>query len=127
MSADGDRQIRGIVLGLDRAAAHVVTLLTLEITHALIEDCRVDTGWLRANFVPNIGVPYVGLDGVPERVSGAQQAAGQARLAAGGYSSLEQGSVYITNNVPYGPIVDARYPFVEDAIRRGVQALDTGS
>lgn len=100
--------------------------LTLEVTHELKDRSPVDLGWLQSNWVPNIGVPYPAVDG--ERTAGvghtggAASAAGEAALIGGAYR-LDRGPIYITNNVEYGPVVDARQPFVEDAIDAGARAF----
>lgn len=105
----------------------LITKITLDITANLIEDTPVDTGWARANWVPRIGEAFnedVGGQADPQRVasSGAiqQQAIGQ--IASGTYR-IEQGDVFISNNVPYIlPLNDGHSPQARPAgyIQRGI-------
>ena len=98
-----DRQVRAIVRGLNRLASRGVTKLTLDVTANLVETTPVDTGWARANGVPSIGQQVV--KDLPARPDGDQVAdavAAQQAAISGiiGYT-IEQGKVFISNNVPY--------------------------
>lgn len=80
-------------------------MLTLEVTSNLVLTTPVDIGWARANWVPNIGVPYIKdlADFNPEsgdvNLVNAKRERGIASVV-GGYT-IEAGPVYVTNNVPY--------------------------
>jgi len=129
-----DPQVRIIVGRLEDFTASVIKKLTLDITSNLIEDTPVDTGWARANWVPAIGLPYledlafVG-DTREDRqaeVPGAstRQQQGMAQVATS--YKLRNGSVFISNNVPYivllneGTSAQAPQAFVQTAIQRGI-------
>jgi hypothetical protein len=83
-----------ITARLKAELAGVVKALALEITANLQQDCPVDTGHARANFVPSIGGAYTGED------DGGAQQAGIATVL--GYR-LDQGPIHISNNAPYLP------------------------
>lgn len=89
----------------------------------------VDTGWARANWIPSIGVPRSATAGSPESVSTAEQDLGVAAVAAG--YRLEQGSVHVTNNVPYiqklnaGHSPQAAEGFVQRAVVEAAKQVAT--
>lgn len=131
-----DPQIKRIIGELDDVTEKAVTVITLEVAANLIELTPVDTGWARANWVPNIGGPFEAFvsefdDDEARRAAvpgqrGIQQSA-TGLLVAGGYS-LSQGPVYVTNNVPYiqvlntGSSTQAPSAFIQSAIETGVNA-----
>lgn len=130
-----DRQIRLIVGELDGLTEKVVTKLTLDITANLIEATPVDTGWARANWVPNIGSAYdpgdvIEFDSREERQSRTPQARAdqQAGTASVLTYRLERGPIFVTNNVPYIQILNegssrqAPSAFIESAIQQGINA-----
>lgn len=88
-----DRQVTAIGDGLRARIADVAKALTLEVTANLVEDCPVDTGHVRANFVPNVGSPFAG-----EAADSGSQQAGQAAVLS---YKLGDGNIHITNNVGY--------------------------
>lgn len=129
-----DPQIRRIISELEEVTAKAVTVITLEVAANLIELTPVDTGWARANWVPNIGGPFEAFvsefddddarkAAVPGQRGIQQQATGL--LVAGGYN-INQGAVYVTNNVPYiqvlntGSSTQAPAAFIQNAIETGV-------
>jgi hypothetical protein len=123
-------QIRTIIKALDRVSERTIIKITLDIVANLIETTPVDTGWARANWVPALGAPYVAsLDGIRPTTQMATSAAGEqsSKLAgvAGGYR-LEQGKVFISNNVPYildlnaGSSSKAPVAFVQRAIVKAI-------
>lgn len=90
----------------------------------------VDTGWARANWVPNIGEPLTGVVGTREAVTAGAQAAGQAKLIR---YKLGQGPIYLTNNVEYikrlnaGHSKQAPAGFIQAAVARGIKAVEKKS
>lgn len=83
--------------------AQAATDLVLEINANLIEECPVDTGNARANFIPSIGVPHQG----EERGAGAQEAGTAAVVAY----KFGDGDIHITNHVAYiGPLLAGHSP-----------------
>lgn len=90
------------------AAVHVKT--ALEVTHELVSNTPVDTGWARANWVPAIGTAFPGLIGdAPhkgdKRSKSDHAAAGSAAITTQTVSvlgyQLIMGSIFVANNVPY--------------------------
>jgi hypothetical protein len=123
------REVRAVIRATERVTEKVVTRLTLNITANLVETTPVDLGWARANWVPAIGVAFTGNSGnVDPDVAGvsAQSARQQAAIAAMTAYRLGRGSVFISNNVPYIPRLNAgssrQAPagFVQAAVREGV-------
>ena len=137
--ADESTQIRIIVNDLESFTEKVCTFLTIEATANLIEATPVDTGWARANWIPRIGRPAPPPTGdAPRRQAGqaarsgtlinqtSEQSAGQASALR---YRLNQGRIFITNNVPYiGRLNQGHSPqappgFVQRAIRRAIGRL----
>lgn len=124
-----DPQIVAIMRGLTDVSAGAVRRITLRITDRLIRTTPVDTGWARANWVPSIGLPVTYPEGSKAGVTRASQQQGLARVV--GYR-IDQGAVYISNNVPYiqrlneGSSRQAPAMFVEAAIEQGVNAAIMG-
>lgn len=86
----------------------------------------VDTGWARANWIPNIGRPSrLEPVGSRESVSNAAQKIGIAAVATG--FVLEDREIHVSNNVPYigalnnGSSAQAPSGFVEIAILKAVR------
>lgn len=121
------RQIETIVVGIDRLTARVVTKIALDVTANLIEDTPVDTGFAQANWIPSVGRANRADPGVRDRArvpgARARQAAGQVEVAA---YRLEQGRVFVSNNVRYirrlndGSSSKAPRGFVQRAVRKAV-------
>ena len=94
------------VIGLlDRFTERLITKIVLDVTANLIETTPVDTGWARANWVPNLSRPLIEdlSDVEPSSQAAAAKAAqqGQATATVATGYRLELGPVYISNNVPY--------------------------
>lgn len=133
--------LRVVVKDLQGSVETAVKALTLEIHAELVKAAPeggtpVDTGWARANWVPNIGTPERDTVGTREQ---AEAAGGNFRSAvpeqglavvAASYR-LQQGPVYVSNNVPYienlnaGSSKQAPSGFVQKAIRRAVSQVQT--
>lgn len=111
-------QVDAIMLALMGEADDAVRDVALEVTAALVEATPVDTGNLRASWVPNIGSPIDDVSTSREAVSDIEQQTGIAQIA-GGYH-IDMGAIHIVNGASYGQAVDARQPFVESAIETGV-------
>jgi hypothetical protein len=125
------RNVTVVVKSLEGFIDQVIRKLVLDIVANLVSapdtgyGTPVDTGWARANWVPNIGAPQTTTEGTREAaeagsVSTAGQQAAVARVAASYRRS--QGPVFITNNVPYvvflneGSSKQAPRGFVQNAI-----------
>lgn len=92
----------------------------------------VDTGWARANWVPNIGGAFDGTAGTREQAQQGRIDSGTAQrglVALATQYRLRQGPVFITNNVPYigilndGSSAQAPRAFVQAAIAKAVRAV----
>jgi hypothetical protein len=129
------RNIRIVVKSLEDFIDKVMRKLTLDIVANLVSapdtgyGTPVDTGWARANWVPNIGSPQTTTEGTREAaeagsVSTAGQQAGVAKVATSYKRS--QGPIFISNNVPYivhlneGSSKQAPKGFVQNAIVKAV-------
>lgn len=120
-------QIRTVIEQLDRFTAMLITRLTLSITSELVIATPVDTGWARANWIPQIGAPLdspVGQrDASGVSSAGARQSIGLASILT---YTLNSGPIFISNNVPYitdlneGTSRQAPAGFVQDSIRAGI-------
>lgn len=104
-----------------------VKALTLEVTANLIESTPVETGWARANWVPQIGSPYESTDGSRSEVSASAQQSGIAAVATG--YKITRGPVWVSNNVPYigalnnGHSRQAPAAFIQAAILRALRTV----
>ncbi len=115
-------QATSIVAALSRKTAKACKALILEIDANLREATPVDTGHARANWVPSIGAPAVGEGGE------SAHAAGVAALLA---YKLDQGDLFVTNNVPYiqqldlGSSKQAPVGFVEVALDQAQATINS--
>lgn len=125
-----EARVRAIVQGIERTAEKTVTKITLDVTanlQALPQDDGTprDTGWASANWVPAIGEPHDEAAGQPGDASAAaaESEAGKAEVLN---YSLEQGKVFVSNNVPYitrlneGHSQQVAPGFVQRAIEKAV-------
>lgn len=122
----------GLILeGLDTFTEKRVSAIGLGVVANLREDTPRDTGWARSNWIGSKRRPSDGLSEPSGRPSGgdvatarAAQAAGEAEIAS---FKLEDGALYVANNVPYiqplnsGSSKQAGEGFVERAIERAVR------
>lgn len=117
---------------LNQFTANVVKKLTLEATANLIEATPKDTGWARANWIPNIGGPVIVTAGTREQaetgnVNKSRQQTGIANVAIN--YKITDGAVYISNNVPYiiplneGSSSQAPSAFVQREIAKAVRKV----
>lgn len=131
-----DNSVVAVIKSLTQYTERLLKKVTLDVTANLIEDTPVDTGWARSNWVPKIGSAAEGDEGFDHsynnRKGKIQAIAGQSALQGSGIASvstykLGEGSIFITNNVPYivdlneGTSKQAPRAFVEAAIARAVE------
>jgi len=102
------RNIRVVIASLTGFTETLIKKLVLDIVanlqRAPSEDgTPVDTGWARANWIPNIGAPILTPAGSYEQAkAGSLPGASAAGVAAVATTyKLGRGPVHITNNVPY--------------------------
>lgn len=121
-------QVRVVVESLEGFTEKLIKRLALNVTAQLVKDTPVDTGWARANWVPQIGSPRT-------RTAGSRRAAEDGKvdlgpqasgtLAVAGYKLGP--SIFISNNVPYikrlnaGSSKQAPAAFIQAAILRAVR------
>lgn len=127
------RNVRVVERALASVVEQIVRIATLDIVANLVRapgqgGTPVDTGWARANWIPNIGGPST-FDGTPPEDRsqvGAARSAQQSGLAAAAGFRLSQQSVVISNNVPYigrlnaGHSMQAPANFVQAAITKAI-------
>jgi hypothetical protein len=120
-------RVRVVVQGLEQFIERIIIKLTLDIVANLKRapsegGTPVDTGWARANWVPPIGVPFDGLAGRRDNVTGAVQGGAEASIPT--YRLGRR--VWISNNVPYierlnaGSSKQAPAGFVQAAIQKAI-------
>ena len=133
------RRIKVVVQSLEGFTQNLIKKLVLDIVANLQRPgadggTPVDTGWARANWIPNIGSPAKGTAGSREQAEAGQLPSDSATGVAKVVTSyrLSQGPVHITNNVPYilplneGSSKQAPRGFVQQAVRKAV-TVDLGS
>ena len=128
------RQIRIVVESLEGFVEKLIKKIVLDVASNLRAapvqgGTPVDTGWARANWVPQIGSPAEGTAGSREQAEAgilpSDAEAGQLSVALG--YKLKKGPVFITNNVPYivklneGSSQQAPAGFVQGAIAKAVK------
>ena len=102
-----NERIRIIISNIRANTNQVVAVLASEIRTALVKANPVDTGWARANWIPSIGRPFRGnnrqlsQEARRSRASGAEAQGDAATNQISSRYDTSQGSVYISNNVPY--------------------------
>lgn len=105
----GDRMRRE----LERA----LKALELDIDREIRRSAPVDTSHLRRNVIPSVTQPANA-----EAVSDAAHAAGVAQVLS---YKLEQGPLWVALSAPYARFVDARKPFIGDAVDRALAKAQT--
>lgn len=127
-----EREVRFVVNQLEQFTERLMRSLTLEVTANLIEATPVDTGWARANWVPNIRVPI-------EVTSGTRQQAEEGVIDRGPQQQgidtvatqyrLPNGAIFVSNNVDYilrlneGSSTQAPSGFVQVEILRAIRRV----
>lgn len=135
------RQVRGIVREIERFSARRAGRIAVVLTRRLASPPPVgtprDTHFHSVNWIPTIGQPFDGTvgerprSGVREfrRASRVQQRAAIA-LVDQTYRSLDQGSVFVTNNAPAIQRLNNGYSgqtpsgFVQRAMSAAVSQVD---
>lgn len=124
--------VRLAVGDLERFTEGAIKQLVFESHANITETTPIDTGWARANLVPEIGQAHQGTAGTradAERGSidlGTSQL-GLAKVAAA--YRLFMGAVYLSHNVPYFPALNAGSSkqqaagFVERGIAKAVTTV----
>lgn len=130
------RRIRVVVTALDQFVESIIKRLVLDIVANLVaspEDgfgTPVDTGWARANWIPQIGVKRTTPVGTyaAARAGDVNTAVQQKGLATvAGQYRLRSGPVFISNSVRYivklndGSSLQSPSGFVQNAITKAVQ------
>lgn len=128
-----DKQLENIINGLDELVSSSVLKLSTNVQANLIETTPVDLGWARANWFMSKTVPYIvdiyHFDPTPANVARATLKATANALRVTASYSLSDGSVFITNNVPYinrlnhGHSKQAPPGFVQRAIEAALRDL----
>ncbi len=122
-----DPQIVLTIAALNRVVEQSVKQVTRDVTLHLFARTPLDTGWARSNWIPKIGSPFEDAPGSRVEIGPAvaAQKKGLAQVAV--KYKLRNGSVYISNNVPYiqplndGHSKQAPAGFVQDAILLAVR------
>ncbi len=118
------RQADLVGRALNKSIVREIKTLTLDITEGLIDGTPVDTGWARANWIPQIGDPFRDIVGDREAIDTSEQELGMAEVAT--QYDLLDGPIFISNNVPYieslneGSSDQAPAGFIEAVIEREV-------
>lgn len=119
--------VRGLHQFTDLLVKKVVTDVVANLVAAPMEGgTPVDTGWARANWIPNIGSPVKVPRGSRTAVgrASASQERGVATVLAS--YTVTKGKVYISNPVPYivflneGSSKQAPAGFIQRAVRKAV-------
>lgn len=125
-----DPQIPRILKSLFSVAEQIIKKVALDIVANLVKAASeggtpVDTGWARANWLVNIGTPFLAPIGTRESVP-------QAGTGVASIATYKLGPpVFISNNVPYitrlneGSSQQAPRGFVQAAILRALTGLST--
>lgn len=112
---------------LERFTKKRVTELARTVHQELTMNNPVDTGWSRSNWLVSVGGESPRLIGTKASVD---HEAGRRSLRVVNLWTPKKGSIYITNNVPYVPILNATHPsaagFVDAAIARANAMLGFG-
>ena len=97
-------EVNNVIVQLEEFTSELITKIVLDVHANLLETTPVDTGWARANWVPAIDEPFAenseAIDPEPSDVQ-SQAATQQAGVNLIFSYQLENGEVFITNNVPY--------------------------
>lgn len=120
--------VRIVVQGLRGFLDRIVRKIVLDCVAELVPATPIDTGWARSNWVPRIGRPFDDVAGSYPGTGGTlnfgPQNSGLSTVAAA-YKTA-QGSVYITNNVPYITLLNEGFSkqapkgFVRQALERAI-------
>lgn len=123
------REVRVVARDLRQFTERTVKRLALNINAELVKRTPIDTGWARANWVPNIGAPVTRTAGTREQAEAGRLDLGprESGLAAIATTYTLGPEIHQTNNVPYiqllnaGSSKQAPAGFVQAAILRAVE------
>lgn len=115
-----------IVEATQKAVNNAARRVALNVTAELQKDTPVLTGFARANWIPQLGAPFLGTDGerIPGAISTSAQAEGKAQAAT--FNIKKDSVIFITNNVSYiktlntGSSDKAPAFFIETAVAKAV-------
>lgn len=123
-------QLEQVSIDLKNLSSDVIKEITTDLTANLVEVSPVDTGWMRANWVPSIGTPLeLNQPGVKQTSS--QVSLRETNQQAGIISiltdyTLERGDTFVSNNVPYVQVLNGGHSkqepagFVERAVEKAI-------
>lgn len=128
-------QIPKIIRQLQSVAEQIIKKVAFDIAANLVKAASqggtpVDTGWARANWLVNVGTPFLAVIGAYERGKKTAVPTGTGVGSIATYK-LGMGKVFISNNVPYitrlnaGSSKQAPAGFVQAAILRALLGLRT--
>jgi hypothetical protein len=133
------REIRLLVKDIKKDVERGMKGLMLEITANLRRAASeggtpVDTGFARANWIPEVGKSHEGTAGTREEAEAGTLDTSMHKKGLGSLLSykLIRGRIYITNNVHYivllneGSSAQAPAGFVQSAIERALVSLERG-
>lgn len=119
--------VRSLHQFTDLLVKKVVTDVVANLVAAPMEGgTPVDTGWARANWIPNIGSPVKSPRGTRDSVGRAAASQGRGIAVVLASYKIAKGKVYISNPVPYivflneGSSTQAPAGFIQRAIRKAV-------
>lgn len=123
------RQVRVVARDLRQFTERTVKRLALNVNAELVKRTPIDTGWARANWVPNIGGPVTETAGTRDQAEAGRLDLGprESGLASIATSYTLGPEIHQTNNVPYiqllnaGSSQQAPAGFVQAAILRAVE------
>lgn len=116
-------QVDRIMVRLENATREATIAMALNIHGGLVERTPVDTGWARSNWLPSVGSPRKETVGEPGSLNESAADSGQSEVADW---KIQDGPIYITNNVPYigrlngGSSKQAPAGFVESTVQAEV-------
>lgn len=93
--------LREVMVELDQHVEKACVELAVNITAELIATTPVDIGWARANWVPNLGGPYMGNSEPPDKPSPADTLTQESGLSQVLAFKLADGAIFVSNRVPY--------------------------
>lgn len=111
---------------VQKALGKVVGQFGILLTEELVQATPVQTGHARSNWIPSIGSPYPSVVGSRDAVDYSVQQQGLASLES---YKLDQGNIYVANNVDYiedlnqGTSPQAPAEFVQGAVDRAIERL----
>lgn len=121
------QQIDDIMDELTEFVKDLCISITVNSQAEITEDTPVDTGWARANWIPQVARPDLQERGSTGSTAQAERQVQQGLTSVFRYNNLDK-KLFITNNVPYierlneGSSTQAPAAFVQMAIARVIEA-----